>query len=141
MQERSSVRTGCRAQTGHPLPAHPPQLPKPASWNTGLPNRNYVSCRPQGTDPGTDFRGAGFVSLQCHLYMAARHPTLFDALRHKREGYRSQWEYPFAAAGVNLTFMLIGGPPLSRRTSTSRCGQSLCFLLALCAPNGIQHFT
>ncbi len=26
----------------------------------------------------------------------------------KRDGKRSDWEYPFAAAGVNLTFMLAG---------------------------------
>ncbi len=41
--------------------------------------------------------------------MAGRHPTLFDTLRHKRQGARSAWEYPFAVAGVNLTFMLTGG--------------------------------
>lgn len=65
----------------------------------------------QGTDPATDFRGAGFLSLECQLYMADCHPVLFDALRHKRAGSRSEWEYPFAAAGVNLCFTLLGAPP------------------------------
>lgn len=33
-------------------------------------------------------------------------PKLFDKLQHKSEGDRSSWEYPFAVAGVNLTFAL-----------------------------------
>lgn len=35
-----------------------------------------------------------------------RDPELFQALLHKTNGSRSEWEYPFAAAGVNITFML-----------------------------------
>jgi hypothetical protein len=62
----------------------------------------------QGEDPGTDFRGAGFLALQCHLYMAVQEPDLFAALRWKRAGQRSEWEYPFAVAGVNVAFMLAG---------------------------------
>ncbi|KAH9623792.1 hypothetical protein KSS87_011607 [Heliosperma pusillum] len=31
----------------------------------------------------------------------------FQDLLHKREGDRAMWEYPFAVAGVNITFMLI----------------------------------
>ena len=68
----------------------------------------------QGTDPGTDFRGAGLLALECLLFLAQRQPALFDALRHKREGARSQWEYPFAVGGVNLTFMLLGGQATHR---------------------------
>ncbi len=33
-------------------------------------------------------------------------PALFARLLGKSEGERAQWEYPFAVAGVNLTFML-----------------------------------
>ena len=33
-------------------------------------------------------------------------PELFQRLLHKAQGQRSQWEYPFAVAGINLTFML-----------------------------------
>ena len=33
-------------------------------------------------------------------------PVLFQQLLHKTEGQRSDWEYPFAVAGINLTFML-----------------------------------
>ena len=32
--------------------------------------------------------------------------ALFQRLLHKAEGERSDWEYPFAVAGINLTFML-----------------------------------
>ncbi len=34
-------------------------------------------------------------------------PALFSRLLHKSRGTRSEWEYPFAAAGVNVTFMLM----------------------------------
>lgn len=47
--------------------------------------------------------------------MAEHHPVLFDALRHKRRGSRSAWEYPFAAAGVNLTFTLLGADACKTR--------------------------
>ena len=33
-------------------------------------------------------------------------PELFQQLLHKTEGQRADWEYPFAVAGINLTFML-----------------------------------
>jgi len=35
-----------------------------------------------------------------------RDPELFQKLLHKTDGDRAEWEYPFAVAGVNLTFML-----------------------------------
>ena len=63
----------------------------------------------QGSDPATDFRGGGFLALENHLYMAHHEPALFAALRWKQRGERSKWEYPFGAAGVNITFMLVGG--------------------------------
>jgi hypothetical protein len=31
----------------------------------------------------------------------------FQRLLHKQEGKRASWEYPFAVAGLNITFMLI----------------------------------
>lgn len=33
-------------------------------------------------------------------------PALFRSLLHKSHGTRSDWEYPFAVAGINLTVML-----------------------------------
>lgn len=34
-------------------------------------------------------------------------PDTFSALLQKKHGARSEWEYPFAIAGVNITYMLI----------------------------------
>mmetsp|Transcript_18983 Transcript_18983/g.53175 ORF Transcript_18983/g.53175 Transcript_18983/m.53175 type:complete len:290 (-) Transcript_18983:252-1121(-) len=60
----------------------------------------------QGEDPGTDFRGSGMLGLQNLLYMAENHPSTFQVLLHKTDGTRAEWEYPFACAGTNLTFVL-----------------------------------
>jgi hypothetical protein len=61
----------------------------------------------QGKDPSTDFRGGGFISLENLLFFARNFPKSFQDLLRKQEGDRSVWEYPFAVAGVNITFMLI----------------------------------
>ncbi|XP_073038523.1 uncharacterized protein [Primulina eburnea] len=61
----------------------------------------------QGKDPSTDFRGGGFISLENLLYFARNYPQSFQDLLCKQEGDRALWEYPFAVAGVNITFMLI----------------------------------
>lgn len=96
----------------------------------------------QGTDPATDFRGGGLVSLQNLLYLADHYPNLFSALMHKSHGDRALdlpldeggrgGEYPFAAAGVNFTHMLI--ELLRLRTEDAvlitPAGQGLCILLA-----------
>ncbi|KAL3144462.1 hypothetical protein ABBQ32_004205 [Trebouxia sp. C0010 RCD-2024] len=71
----------------------------------------------QGNNPATDFRGGGLMSLQNLLFLASHKPALFEALMHKTKGQRAQdapleeggrgGEYPFAAAGVNCSHMLI----------------------------------
>ncbi|GAB4844274.1 hypothetical protein Ancab_037638 [Ancistrocladus abbreviatus] len=61
----------------------------------------------QGKDPSTDFRGGGFISLENLLFLAKNFPRTFEDLLRKQEGDRAMWEYPFAVAGVNVTFMLI----------------------------------
>ncbi|KAK4755638.1 hypothetical protein SAY87_009395 [Trapa incisa] len=61
----------------------------------------------QGKDPSSDFRGGGFISLENLLFFGRNFPKSFQDLLRKREGDRSLWEYPFAVAGVNITFMLI----------------------------------
>lgn len=38
--------------------------------------------------------------------MAGHHSLTFKRLMNKTTGTRSEWEYPFAAAGVNITYML-----------------------------------
>ncbi|KAF5202709.1 Elmo domain-containing protein a [Thalictrum thalictroides] len=61
----------------------------------------------QGSDPSTDFRGGGLVSLENLIYFGKTYPVSFQRLLHKQDGNRSDWEYPFAVAGINISFMLV----------------------------------
>ncbi|KAL8052395.1 hypothetical protein ABFX02_05G001900 [Erythranthe guttata] len=61
----------------------------------------------QGKDPSTDFRGAGFISLENLLFFAKTFSISFQSLLRKQAGKRAVWEYPFAVAGVNVTFMIM----------------------------------
>ncbi|KAL4310596.1 hypothetical protein GQ457_01G052510 [Hibiscus cannabinus] len=86
-----------------------------ALWNAAFPeeelrgliSEQWKEMGWQGKDPSTDFRGGGFISLENLLYFARNFPKSFKDLLWKQEGDRSVWEYPFAVAGVNITFMLI----------------------------------
>ncbi|XP_042061863.1 ELMO domain-containing protein C-like [Salvia splendens] len=73
----------------------------------GLISERWKEMGWQGKDPSTDFRGGGFISLENLLYFARHFPKSFQDLLQKKEGDRAMWEYPFAVAGVNITFMLI----------------------------------
>ncbi|XP_009603976.1 uncharacterized protein LOC107773628 [Nicotiana tabacum] len=73
----------------------------------GLVSEQWKEMGWQGKDPSTDFRGAGFISLENLLYFVRNFPKSFQDLLQKQEGDRALWEYPFAVAGVNITFMLI----------------------------------
>ncbi|CAI9779586.1 unnamed protein product [Fraxinus pennsylvanica] len=81
------------AYPGRELPALKSELWKEMGW--------------QGSDPSTDFRGGGFVSLENLIFFAMTYPEAFQNLLHKRVGDRSEWEYPFAVAGINISFMLV----------------------------------
>lgn len=95
------------------LPAHQEALK--SLWHASFPDRampglvspQWKDMGWQGNDPSTDFRGGGFVSLENLLFIAERFPGLFQKLLLKAEGTRAEWEYPFAVAGLNITFMLI----------------------------------
>ncbi|GMH32456.1 hypothetical protein BSKO_00290 [Bryopsis sp. KO-2023] len=75
-------------------------------WN-GVKSPKWKEMGWQGVDPGTDFRGGGLFSLSNLLYMANHESTLFEKLMKKSDGDRVEWEYPFAAAGVNVTVHLV----------------------------------
>ena len=62
----------------------------------------------QGENPATDFRGGGFLSLEMLVSFAETRPEQFQGLMRKERGTRSDWEYPFCAAGVNISYMLVG---------------------------------
>ncbi|KAJ3680561.1 hypothetical protein LUZ60_016839 [Juncus effusus] len=73
----------------------------------GLISEQWKEMGWQGKDPSTDFRGGGFISLENLLFFAKTFPKSFHELLKKQNGDRALWEYPFAVAGVNITFMLI----------------------------------
>ncbi|PWZ20592.1 ELMO domain-containing protein A [Zea mays] len=79
----------------------------PGTELRGLISEQWKEMGWQGKDPSTDFRGGGFISLENLLYFARNYPKSFQELLRKQNGDRAIWEYPFAVAGVNITFMLI----------------------------------
>ncbi|EPS67405.1 hypothetical protein M569_07369, partial [Genlisea aurea] len=84
-------------------------------WRLSYPDRQLPSLKSevwkdmgwQGPDPSTDFRGGGCISLENLIFFAKTYPESFRDLLHKRDGERSEWEYPFAVAGINISFMLV----------------------------------
>jgi hypothetical protein len=86
-----------------------------ALWRAAFPDRvmpglvspQWKDMGWQGNDPATDFRGGGFISLENLLFFAQKFPAQFQKLLLKQQGRRAEWEYPFAVAGLNITFMLI----------------------------------
>ncbi|KAG8082887.1 hypothetical protein GUJ93_ZPchr0014g47440 [Zizania palustris] len=79
----------------------------PGTELLGLISDQWKEMGWQGKDPSTDFRGGGFISLENLLYFATNYTKSFQELLCKQNGDRALWEYPFAVAGVNITFMLI----------------------------------
>ncbi|KAG9446006.1 hypothetical protein H6P81_012134 [Aristolochia fimbriata] len=73
----------------------------------GLISDQWKQMGWQGRDPSTDFRGAGFISLENLLFFAKTFSVSFQQLLNKKGGKRATWEYPFAVAGVNITFMIM----------------------------------
>ncbi|KAI4343383.1 hypothetical protein L6164_010738 [Bauhinia variegata] len=73
----------------------------------GLISDQWKEMGWQGRDPSTDFRGAGFISLENLLFFAKTFSTSFQRLLGKQGGKGAAWEYPFAVAGVNITFMIM----------------------------------
>ncbi|KAK2995703.1 hypothetical protein RJ640_007781 [Escallonia rubra] len=88
----------------------------------GLISEQWKDMGWQGPNPSTDFRycsanfmkfekhglrGCGVLSLENLLFFARTYPASFHRLLFKQGGKRAAWEYPFAVAGINVTFMLI----------------------------------
>ncbi|XP_042511047.1 engulfment and cell motility protein 3-like [Macadamia integrifolia] len=46
----------------------------------------------------------------------------FQKLLHKQEGKRAEWEYPFAVAGINISFLLVQMLDLQSGKPTSQAG-------------------
>ncbi|XP_026426627.1 ELMO domain-containing protein A-like isoform X2 [Papaver somniferum] len=83
-------------------------------WRLAYPGRELPPLKSelwkemgwQGSDPSKDFRGGGYISLEHLIFFAKKYPESFQNLLHKKEGRRAEWEYPFAVAGINISFML-----------------------------------
>ncbi|KAI4300989.1 hypothetical protein L6164_034309 [Bauhinia variegata] len=100
------------AYPGRELPALKSELWKEMGW--------------QGSDPSTDFRGGGYISLENLIFFAQKYPESFERLLHKKDGIRAEWEYPFAVAGINISFMLV--QMLDLQTGTPSCLAGIRFL-------------
>ncbi|EEF44474.1 conserved hypothetical protein [Ricinus communis] len=74
---------------------------------TGMISEQWKEMGWQGPNPSTDFRGCGYISLENLLFFARTYPVSFRRLLFKQGGKRATWEYPFAVAGINVSFMLI----------------------------------
>ncbi|XP_051138722.1 uncharacterized protein LOC127256648 [Andrographis paniculata] len=106
-------------------------------WKLAYPDTTLPSLKSelwkemgwQGSDPSTDFRGGGFISLENLIFFAKAYPEAFQKLLHKRDGDRSEWEYPFAAAGINISFMLV--QMLDLHSGIPRTVAGKCFLKLL----------
>ncbi|KAJ7972002.1 ELMO domain-containing protein A [Quillaja saponaria] len=83
-------------------------------WRLAYPDKELPSLKSelwkdmgwQGPDPSTDFRGGGVISLENLIFFGQKYPESFQRLLHKKDGNRAEWEYPFAVAGINISFML-----------------------------------
>ena len=86
------------------FPDREDELPKVGG---SLKHEGWKDMGWQGVDPATDFRSGGALSLQNLVWFAKHRPATYERLLRKKTGARSEWEYPFAAAGVNVTFALV----------------------------------
>ncbi|XP_019194476.1 PREDICTED: ELMO domain-containing protein A isoform X2 [Ipomoea nil] len=108
-----------------------------ALWNlsfpdvelNGLVSEQWKDMGWQGSNPATDFRGCGFLSLENLLFFARNYPDCFHRLLFKQIGTRATWEYPFAVAGINVSFMLIQMLDLS--SEKPRCLPGINFVKLL----------
>ncbi|KAK8698224.1 hypothetical protein V6N13_114350 [Hibiscus sabdariffa] len=106
-------------------------------WRLAYPDRELPSLKSehwkdmgwQGTDPSTDFRGGGFITLENLIFFAKTYPESFQSLLHKKDGDRADWEYPFAVAGINISFMLV--QMLNLRSGKPSCLAGIRFLQLL----------
>ncbi|XP_054816153.1 uncharacterized protein LOC129315977 isoform X1 [Prosopis cineraria] len=106
-------------------------------WTLAYPDRKLPGLKSelwkemgwQGVDPSTDFRGGGFISLENLIFFAQKYPESFQRLLHKDNGIRAEWEYPFAIAGINISFMLAQMLDLQAEIPSSSTGIRFLHLL------------
>mmetsp|Transcript_2138 Transcript_2138/g.5422 ORF Transcript_2138/g.5422 Transcript_2138/m.5422 type:complete len:289 (-) Transcript_2138:35-901(-) len=74
-------------------------------------SRKWQDLGFQGDDPRTDFRGGGFLALQCLCYVAEEHTE--ETKRWISEAHEAGYEYFFAASAVNICALLVSHLRLS----------------------------
>ncbi|XP_022943361.1 ELMO domain-containing protein A-like isoform X1 [Cucurbita moschata] len=95
----------------------------------GLISEQWKEMGWQGANPSTDFRGCGFISLENLLFFSRTFPASFRRLLWKEGGNRATWEYPFAVAGINISYMLI--QMLDLKSAKPKCIPGLNFMRLL----------
>jgi len=65
----------------------------------------------QNENPASDIRGGGLFSVELLCYLAEEQRATFLQLLRKDEARQPCQYYPFAVAGINLTFTLVGEQP------------------------------
>eukprot|EP00696_Hemimastix_kukwesjijk_P003358 gnl/Hemi2/14136_TR4799_c0_g1_i1.p1 gnl/Hemi2/14136_TR4799_c0_g1~~gnl/Hemi2/14136_TR4799_c0_g1_i1.p1 ORF type:complete len:416 (+),score=110.82 gnl/Hemi2/14136_TR4799_c0_g1_i1:224-1471(+) len=75
----------------------------PNSPQVGPVSPEWTKMGFQGNSPATDFRGMGILGLENLIYFAEFYPNIVRELVSKQE----LREYPFAAAGINLTSLVL----------------------------------
>uniref|UniRef100_A0A0D9XNM5 ELMO domain-containing protein n=1 Tax=Leersia perrieri TaxID=77586 RepID=A0A0D9XNM5_9ORYZ len=106
-------------------------------WRLAYPSRQLPPLKSdlwkemgwQNSDPATDFRAGGFMSLENLIYFARNYPDSFHRLLHKADGKRAEWEYPFAVAGVNISYMLVQMLDLQSGKMTTKASSQFVQLL------------
>ncbi|GAA53461.1 ELMO domain-containing protein 3 [Clonorchis sinensis] len=61
----------------------------------------------QGSDPTTDFRGAGLLALLCLVYFATEPPFCNTVPSFFRQSLEPVYHFPFSLIGINLTTLLL----------------------------------
>ena len=79
----------------------------------------------QGTNPQTDFRGVGLLSLKVLVYLGERYPQLIDVLMSLQSpSLPHPREYPLACAGINLVCAVMNLLDLNAPLGSSQVGSN-----------------
>lgn len=96
-------------------------------WRLSFPNTETIPLRQdpqwkrlgfQGTDPATDFRSAGVLSVRSMVHFAETYPSKYREVMMRTQGLSAEQSYPFACACINIVFMLIDLTKLKRADET-----------------------
>lgn len=102
-------------------------------------NEGWKQLGFQGTDPSTDFRGAGVFGLSQLVYLVEAHPRDWST-------FLSDEDFLSAAAGINVSMWLINSldprgnaDPRFSRWSNRAAAQHICQFMALGDGNSENH--